>query len=85
MSVVIIVNSGQSFRRVNCVQRRDHDEVSDSIDSQKLLWLCDGEISGTQEEERPPWEVGTRGLEGQQTKRINYMYSELHADCTLCV
>jgi hypothetical protein len=36
--------------------------------NQELLWLCDGDSSGTQEGERPPWEAGTRGLEGQQYK-----------------
>jgi hypothetical protein len=67
------------------VQWRPHDEVSDNIVSQELLWLCDGDSSRTQKGERPPWEAGTRGLEGQQTKRIQRVYSELQADCRLCV
>jgi hypothetical protein len=33
------------------------------------LWLYAADISGKQEGERPPWEPGTRELEGQQAKR----------------
>jgi hypothetical protein len=56
------------------VQWRPYDEVSDSVVSQELLWLCDGDSSGTQEGERPPREAGTRGLEGQQTKGLNAVH-----------
>jgi hypothetical protein len=37
------------------------------------LRLCDGDSLGTQEVERPPWEAGTRGIEGQQIKRAQYI------------
>jgi hypothetical protein len=38
------------------VQSRLHTEVSDGTESQVLLWLCEGDSSGTQEVELPPWE-----------------------------
>lgn len=53
------VSSRQNSRRVKCVQLRPHDEVSDSILSQELLWLCDKDSSVTVEGERLPWEAST--------------------------
>jgi hypothetical protein len=47
--------------------------------SQELLWLWRRESSGTQEEESPPLEVGTRELvKEQQTGKLKCTYSELH-------
>jgi hypothetical protein len=36
-------------------------KLSDSTMSEVLLWLWDGDSSGTQEGERPPLEISTRG------------------------
>jgi hypothetical protein len=64
-----------SSRRVKCVQRSWHEEVSKCTENQESMCLRHGDSSGTQERERPPLEVGTRGLvKGQQTektKRLN--------------
>jgi hypothetical protein len=62
---------------------RSGDRTIKSV-SHVLLWLCNGDSSGTQDGERPPWEAGTRGLEGQQIKRTRCVYSELQTDCRLC-
>jgi hypothetical protein len=69
---------------VKCVQWKWHDEVSDSIVGHVLLWLWDGDSSGTQEGDRLPLEAGTRGLVRDSRPRRLSACAESSIDCN-CV
>jgi hypothetical protein len=58
------------------------ESYSECTVSQVLLWLGDGDSSEIQEREHPPLEASMRGLEGQQTKRAQYVCS---VNCRLCI